>query len=306
MFKGYLPILVLSAGALALVLLLAGRTVPAPDAGGKLAVVASVYPVWFLATEIGGARADVALIVPAGSEPHDYEPTPQDLIRIEQARLIVLNGGGLELWIDDVRRAVDPEKIVMVNAGEGQMRTAEQDGKTVADPHVWLDPVRAGRMADAILGGFIAADPANRAEYAANAAELWGRLAALDREYRDGLAQCARRDFVTSHAAFGYLAVAYDLNQVPIAGISSDEEPSPVTLASVARFARERKIRYIFFEALTSPKFSETIAREVGARTLVLDPVEGITGDDAERGEDYFTKMRMNLTNLKIALECTP
>lgn len=298
--------MVLSAGVLALVLLMSGRTAPAPADDGRVSVAASIYPVWFLASEIGGARADVALVVPAGIEPHDYEPTPQDLVQIEQARLIVLNGGGLEPWADDVRRSSDSEKTVIVLAGDGLVRAAEQDGKTAADPHVWLDPVRAGQMADAILGGFIAADPANRAEYEAHAAELQARLAALDREYRDGLAYCTRRDFMTSHAAFGYLADAYGLNQVALAGLAPDQEPSPADLVSLARFARERKIRYIFFEALASPKFAETLAREVGAQTLLLDPIEGLTETDAARGEDYFTKMRANLDNLKLALECTP
>lgn len=301
MFKRYLPILVLGAGVLALVSLLAGRTVLIPASEGKLLVAASFYPVWFFATEIGGTRADVALIVPAGVEPHDYEPTPQDIVRIGQSRLVILNGGGIEPWSSDI------QSTVIIEAAEGLATyKMEEDGKEIADPHLWLSPVLAGRMTDAILRGFVIADSVHRAEYEANAAVLKMRLTDLDREYREGLAFCKRRDFITSHAAFGYLAAEYDLNQVSLVGISPEEEPSPAALASIARFARERNIKYIFFESLVSPKLSETIAYEVGAATLVLDPVEGLAAEDAGRGGNYFTKMRENLSHLQLALECTP
>lgn len=307
MIKKYLPILAITAGIFAVLMLGAGRGRTIPEASGKLPVTASFYPLTFFANAIGGARADVATIIPYGIEPHEYEPSPRDIVRIEQSALTLLNGAGLEPWAFDLRRTLNPDKTLIVEAAEGlATREMEEDGERVMDPHVWLDPVYAGEMADAILQGFIAADPASRVEYEANAVVLQERLAGLDREYRDGLAHCARRDFITSHAAFGYLAAAYGLRQIPITGISPEEEPSPRALASLVRFAKERKIKYIFFESLIAPKLSETIAREIGAATLMLDPIEGLATYDIARGEDYLTKMRANLVNLKLALECTP
>lgn len=307
MIKRWLPILAVAAGIFAVLVLGAGRVRNHSAAADKLPVTASFYPLYFFAHEIGGDHAEVFTVVPAGSEPHDYEPTPRDIVRIGHSRLVILNGGGIEPWRLHLQSIINPERTVIIEAAEGLAAyEMEEDGKELADPHLWLSPALAGRITDAILRGFVIADPARRAEYEANAAVLKMRLTDLDREYREGLAFCKRRDFITSHAAFGYLAAEYDLNQVSLAGISPEEEPSPATLVSVARFARERKIGYIFFEALVSPKFSETIAREVGARTLILDPIEGITEDDAGRGGNYFTKMRENLAHLQLALQCTP
>jgi len=304
--KKNLPLIVIVAGFLALFAIAAyPRSRPPVEAAFR--VSASFYPLYFFASQIGGGLADVANVIPAGVEPHDYELAPQDIVRLEQSRLVVLNGGGLEPWAGDIRHIVDPAKTMVTDAGEGLMtRSGEEDGAPIRDPHVWLSPKLAASMADAILQGFVVADPANRMEYEANAVLLKEKLGDLDREYREGLAHCARRDFITSHAAFGYLAAEYGLNQVSIAGLSPEQEPSPATLASVVRFAREHDIRYIFFETMVSPRLAETIAREIGAKTLVLDPIEGLAGDEISAGKNYFTKMYANLANLKLALACTP
>ena len=303
--KRYLSLIVLVAGFSAIVILGATRARTMPETEGKIRITASFYPLYFFTSAIAGDGAHVANIIPAGVEPHEYEPAPQDILRIGQSRLLILNGGDFEPWGSDMRRSMDPEKTVIVEAGaELASRNLEENGKTVADPHVWLSPKLAEKMADAILNGFVAVDPGNRIEYEANAAVLKEEFVNLDREYREGLAHCARRDFITTHAAFGYLAAEYDLNQVSISGISPEEEPSPAALAGIVRFARERAITHIFFESLASPKLSETIAREIGAATLILDPIEGLMADESARGEDYFTKMRANLANLKLALQC--
>ncbi len=131
------------------------------------------------------------------------------------------------------------------------------------------------------------------------------KLDQLDKTYAEGLKTCKQKDIITSHAAFGYLATRYGLNQVAISGISPDEEPSSQQLAEVAKFAKENDVKYIFFESLVSPKLSETIAHEIGAKTLVLDPLEGISDDDIKQGKNYFTVMENNLKNLQKALQCS-
>lgn len=282
----------------------------------KMSVVASFYPMYFFAQEIGGEKAEVKNITPAGAEPHEYEPTPQDLVAIQNSDLLVLNGAGLEPWSTDVLASIPAEKVVIAGETfatlegeehEEHEEEADHEGEEehITDPHVWLSPELAIKIVDRIEQGFAKADPTNASYYADNAASLKSRISALDTEYKQGLARCSSKDIVTSHAAFGYLAAEYGLHQVSIAGLSPEEEPSAQELAEVADFAKKNKVKYIFFESLISPKLSQTIATEVGAQTLVLDPIEGIAADDLAAGQDYLTVMRSNLANLKVALQCT-
>ncbi len=271
----------------------------------NLQVVASFYPLYFFASSIGGDKAEVSNIVPAGAEPHDYEPTSGDLVNMENSQLIILNGGGLESWQDNVQKNINPQKTKIVVAGAG-LTTGQvtEDSHMGIDPHVWLDPLLAEKMVDTIAQGFGQVDPANKNYYVANADILKNQLAKLDAQYRQDLKSCAKKDIITSHSAFAYLAAEYGLRQVSIAGMTPDAEPSPAQLAAVTKFAKDNNVRYIFFESLVSPKLAETISREVGAQTLVLDPLEGLSGESAAQGKSYITIMQANLTNLKTALQC--
>jgi zinc transport system substrate-binding protein len=269
-----------------------------------LSVVASFYPVYFFAQEVGGEKAHVVNITPTGGEPHDYEPTPQDIAAITHSRLLILVGG-VEAWGEKIKQTLDPKKTHVVSAGEGLMtQNVEEDGETIADPHVWLSPVLAQKMVDAIVVGYISVDPANTAYYTQNGESLKTKLADLDMQFEQGLSSCERKDIITSHAAFGYLASAYQLHQVPIAGLSPDAEPSPKQLAEIATFAKNNNVKYVFFERLVSPKLSQTIAHEVGAENIQFDPLEGLTSEDVENGLNYITQMKQNLVNLKVALNC--
>jgi len=271
---------------------------------GQIKVVASFYPLYFFAQQIGGTQATVLNITPAGAEPHDYEPTAADMVAIQDSRLLILNGG-LEPWGDSVRSNLDPQRTTVVAAGEG-LTTKEmtEDGKNMVDPHIWLSPPLAEQMVDKITAGFVSVDPAHQDYYQANAVQLEKKLSDLDKEYAAGLQSCAQKDIITSHAAFAYLAEAYGLRQVPIAGLSPETEPSPSAMADIIQLAQAQQIKYVFFESLASPKLSDTIASEIGAKTLVLDPLEGLTPDAVAAGQDYFSVMRSNLTNLQTALEC--
>lgn len=271
----------------------------------KLQVVGSFYPVYFLASRIGGEKASVVNITPAGSEPHDYEPTSRDMANIEKSQLIILNGGNLEPWRSNIEQSIDPKQTTITVVGEGLAnQQVEVNGDKVVDPHIWLDPLLAKKMAEKIAEGFSLADPMNAEYYQANAVALEKELDDLDRAYREGLSNCINKDIITSHSAFGYLASAYGLHQVSIAGLSPDAEPSLQDLAKITRFAKENGVRYIFFESLVSPKLAQTIAREVGAETLVLNPIEGLTDEEVAQGKDYFSEMMTNLTHLKTALQC--
>jgi len=273
---------------------------------GIINVTTSFYPLYYLASEIGGDKARVSVVTPPGAEPHEYEPTARDIARIEGSDLFVANGAHFEAWADGVVSNLDPDRTHVIFAGEPHADGLfVHDDEEETDPHVWLAPSLAAKMATLILESYAAIDPENENTYRANALGLSLRLAALDASYKRALATCEKRDIVTTHSAFGYLSSAYNLRQVAIAGLSTKEEPSARDLANISLFARENDVRYIFFESLVSSKLADTIATEVGAQTLVLNPLEGLTDEEVASGADYFSVMNQNLSNLVKALSCT-
>lgn len=282
-----------------------------PPPSGKPLVIASFYPLYEFARQTANGHADVMSLVPPGVEPHDWEPAPQDLKRIREARLFIYNGAGFEPWVAKLSDAAGSPLTSMVRATEGiDLLPAAPSGATGRDvggrpdPHVWLDPVLAQSMVETIRAALAKQDPAHASAYTANARAFTATLEKLHEAFGAGLRECERREIVTSHAAFAYLAKRYQLTVVPVMGLAPDSEPAPAQLASVARFAREKKVKYIFFEALVSPRLAETLAREIGAGTLVFDPIEGMTREQEAAGAGYVTRMEGNLKNLRLALDC--
>lgn len=274
------------------------------NAAQKMQVSASFYPLYFFASEIGGDLTHVKNITPVGAEPHDYDPSAADIARIEKSDMFIVNGG-VEPWADKIKESLKEAHVVTVVAAEGLMnRRITQEGIAVVDPHVWLSPPLAKKEVSKITEGFIKIDPKNSSYYQANRKKLDERLDQLDQKYKQGLINCEQKDIITSHVAFGYLAGAYGLTQVSISGLSPDGEPSTAQLAELVKFAKDHGVKYIFFESLVSPKLAETIASEVGAKTLALDPLEGLSDADNKQGKNYFSVMEENLRNLQIALQC--
>ena len=267
----------------------------------KPLVVATIYPLWEFARQVAGDRAEVVSLVPAGVEPHDWEPAPRDVSQVRRAAVFVHTGTNLDGWAEKLLADLTERRGVVVNA-RGGLGVLTMGG--ITDPHVWLDPTLARVQVLAIAGGLEQADPAGRAVYAENAKAFIARLDALDLELAVGLAECARREVVTSHAAFAYLARRYRLTQVPVMGISPEAEPSPADLAAIVRTARRLKVTHVFYETLVSPRLAETLSRELGATPLPLNPIEGVSPAEAAAGTGYLELMRANLANLRIALGC--
>ena len=284
----------------------------ADAAGGRADVVTAFYPLQFLSTRIGGDAVSVSDLTKPGAEPHDIELSARQVGQISEADLVVYLKG-FQPAVDEAvaqeakDRGFDAGSVVdLLPAAAGHEHSdepadahAEETG--AMDPHVWLDPVRFATVAGKLGERLAAADPAHAADITARAATVRTELDRLHAEYAGGLKTCARREIVTSHTSFQYLAERYDLHQIGISGISPEAEPAPQHLAEVATEAKAAGTTTIFFETLVSPKVAETIAREVGARTAVLDPLEGLT----EPGGDYFSIMRGNLTALRQGLGCT-
>ncbi len=271
----------------------------------KVKIITSFYPLYFFASQIGGDKADVKNITPAGAEPHDYEPSPSDITAIQSSNLLILNGGGLEAWGDKIIENLKNTNVQIIIVGKNiANQQVDEGGKKIQDPHIWLSPILSKKIAKSILEGYLKVDQKNKNYYYANTNNLLDKLDSLNNDYKKGLINCSEKNIITSHAAFGYLAKDYGLNQIPIAGLSPDAEPSAKQLAEISQFAKKNNVKYIFFESLVSPKLAETVANEIGAKTLVLDPIEGINKEGEKQGKNYLTIMQSNLNNLKQALKC--
>lgn len=297
--------------------------------GDKLKVVATFYPMVEFTKQVAGEHAEVVGLVPTGTEPHDWEPTPKDVAAIQEADLFVYNGL-VEGWAEKTLESAKNEKRVDVKAiegialiegsdehehgheeegheeegheEEGHEEEEHEEGEHALDPHVWLSPVLAQQEIRQIQAGLEKADPDNKADYKKNADVYIEKLKALDEKYKRELGGIPHKEFVTQHAAFGYLAKEYGLTQVPIAGLSPEQEPSAEQMAEVVEFAKAHDVSTIFFETLVDPKIAQTIADEIGAKTAVLNPLEGLTEEEITKGLDYLAIMENNLAALVKAL----
>jgi len=301
----------LIAGAAMLASAVACSRGPAGRSDGKIAIVAAFYPLRFVADQVGGDAVAVTDLAKPGAEPHDLELEPHQVRQLADAALVVYlkgfqpavdegvaqNAAGRAFDVAAVEPLLDPPVLDRVPGAEPEPVAA--GGK---DPHVWLDPSRLATIGDRLADRLGAVDPPRAQRYRNGAAALRQRLGVLGEEYTAGLRTCTRREIVTSHAAFGYLADRFGLTQIAINGLVPEAEPSPQRLAAVADLARRHRATTIFFETLVSPKVAESLAREVGATTAVLNPIEGL---EPGSGDDYFSVMRTNLATLRTALGCS-
>ncbi|MEI6510425.1 MAG: zinc ABC transporter substrate-binding protein [Candidatus Uhrbacteria bacterium] len=272
---------------------------------GRIKVVASFYPVAEFARQVGGDLVSVSTITPSGTEPHDYEPTARQVAEMYGADLVLYNGGGVDAWADRIAPELKIQGVPAVEMGSAVDLLASSPGEDApTDPHFWLDPALAEKEVAFIRDTLSTINAKNAATYARNADAYLAQLSSLDADFVAGLASCHQHTVVTSHAAFAYLAKHYGFDVISISGISPEQEPSAGRLSEIAAIAKAKGVRAIFFETLVSPKLSETIASEIGARTLVFNPLEGLSAEEASAGEDYLSVMRSNLENLKTGMVC--
>lgn len=282
---------------LAAMLLLLGCGREATDSS-KPQVIVSLYTLQDFAQKIGGNYIDVKNLVPPGTEPHDFDPSPQDIVKLNRADLFLYNGAGLETWVKQALPNIDQAKTLVVNTSD---RLQQKQIKGQNDPHVWLNPDLAAQQAKAIYNALIQIDPKHKDTYTTNYQKLSNQFASLQKEY-SVLLDTPIREFVTAHAAFSYLADRYQLKQVAIAGLNPEDEPSPKEVKQLVDQLRQQHIKVIFFETLANNKLAATVKQEIGAQALVLNPLEGLSKQEIAQGEDYFSVMRSNLTHLKKAL----
>ena len=263
----------------------------------EISIVTTFYPPAEFATRIAKEKINVINITSGGIEPHDFEPNPKDLVKIQNANLFIINGNSFDTWAEEL--ADDNKEINVLKLSENI-----DSELSARDPHFWLDPVYSIDLVGVIFQKIVDIDPKNRDFYEMNKTQYIGELNQLNREFQTELNDCSLRKIVVSHDAFSYLANRYSLEIINISGLSPEEEPTASTLIEISKTVRENKIKNIFYETLVSPDLANTIASEIGARTLVLNPLEGLTPEEVLDGENYVSIMRNNLTNLKVAMEC--
>ncbi|MEG6615620.1 metal ABC transporter substrate-binding protein [Peptococcaceae bacterium 1198_IL3148] len=307
---GYKKLLLRLVGVLiCLTLTACNETTVSPSAdvdNDKITIYTTIYPLYDFTKNIGGNHVEVVNLIPAGAEPHSWEPSPQDIAKLHDADVLIYSGAGLEPWVDQIISSLGENKPAVVDSSIGialekgdEIHGEHQHG---ADPHIWLDPINAKKQVANIANSLTEIDPQHAADYQSNCQQYLAKLDALHRKYQAVLADVPIKIFITSHDAFGYLAKQYGLEQISIRGLSPEAEPSPARLAEIVKIAQEHNIKYVFFEYMVNPKVSQTLANEIGGGTLILNPVAGITADEIKAGKDYLSIMQENLDNLAMAL----
>jgi zinc transport system substrate-binding protein len=262
----------------------------------KIQVATSFYPLYFFAQQIGGERINVFDITPSGVDPRSYKLASQDIEAVEKSDLIIVNGLDWELWINDIK---NKEAILVASSGLNENQVIEsEEGKI--DSYIWLSPMMAQLMVTKILAGFLQVDPVNAEYYKSNVGKLRLELDKLNTEYQNGLVNCQDKNIITSYPAFSYLARDYGLSQLLVSGLSVNEKLSSQQSDNITTFAKENSVKYIFFESVVNSELTKTIKEKVGAEIIIFNPIE----KKIEKDKNYFTEMRNNLANLKIALRC--
>jgi zinc transport system substrate-binding protein len=267
----------------------------------KVRVVASFYPIFEFVKRIGGEKVDGSSLIPVGIEPHDYEPTIQQVQNAQTADMLVINGAGFEeKWI----RNISPRSVLDTSVGLNLTRSALESDQSV-DPHIWLDPILAKQQVENIRDGLIKVDPANSAYYKENANRFISDLDSLDKTIKSELSTCEKKDFIAFHNAFSYFSKRYGLTQHSIQGVSPDADILPQRLQQIVSLVRDMGLDTIYTEELADPRFANVIAQEIpNGKVLVLSPIEGIDKEEQNASVDYLDKMKENVENLKVGLKC--
>ncbi|WP_442601241.1 metal ABC transporter substrate-binding protein [Paenibacillus sp. KN14-4R] len=282
----------------------------------KINVVTSFYPLYDFTKKIGGDHVNVINLVPAGVEPHHWTPKSRDIKNVTDSDLFIYQGAGFEGWVDEFLKSLSKDskvKPLMASEGVSLITTDNHEDEHADehadhahgqwDPHAWLSPMNAKKMAENIKNELIAVDAAHQSDYEANYAKIMKQFDDLDMKFKTEIAKTSRKDIVVSHQAFGYLCRDYGLTQKSIMGLSAEAEPTAQQMKDINKFIRDNNVSYIFFEELISDKLATTLAKDAGIQTLVLNPLEGLTDEQIKAGMDYFSVMEINLNNLLKALQ---
>lgn len=259
------------------------------DNSGKLQIYTSIYPIYDFTKKIGGEKISVYNMTKAGAEPHDFEITSKDMANLSKADLFIYNGGGMEHWVDTIKEALKDIKYV---------NTSSNINENNLDPHFWLSPINAKIQMENIKNGLIEIDSENKNYYESNYNLYANRLTELDKKIKTSLSDIKNRNLVLTHPAFGHFCKEYSLNQIAIVR----DEADPKAMAEIITFIKSNNVRAIFYEEFSSSKLVDSIAKETGIKILTLNPIESLSEENIDSGEDYFSIMEKNLISLSDGL----
>lgn len=278
----------------------------------KIQAIATFYPMYEFTKAVLGDEGEVELLIPAGTEAHDYEPSAMSVAKMSDADAIIYNSHAFETWMENILTNLDSRQTAIIEASRNipllsleEEETHEEAGHShehSEDPHVWLDPVMAMKQVEQIRDDLSQKFPEKQTIFNENAQKYLVELSRLDQAYQKAFKDAKQRTFVTQHLAFSYLARQYDLTQESMAGLSSEEEPSPKRLAELKNFILENQIAYIYFEDNTAAKTATTLAKETGVSLAVLSTIESITNEQQAAGETYLSLMAKNLDALQLSI----
>jgi len=294
----------------------------------KIRVITTLFPLYDFAKRIGQEKADVSLLLPPGVEAHDFEPSPADMRRIQNADIFIYTGSSMEPWVEKLLQSVDTKRLLVIdtslginlikghhehNEGEVSDSSRRQENDHFyghksdnLDPHIWLDFSNAIKMVDTIMAGYINRNPQNQDVYRKNANEYKKELESLDKKYKNTLSSCKNRVIIhAGHFVFGYLAKRYDLKYISAyKGFTPDSEPTPKRLVEIIKTLKKYDLKTIYYEELITPKVAETISKETGCNLLMIHGAHNISKEDMDRGVTFISLMEKNLENLKIGMQC--
>lgn len=288
----------------------------------KLQVITTFYPVYEFTKAVAGDKADITMLMPAGTEPHDYEPSAKDISKISRSDIFIYSSDNMETWVKSLKSSIDEKQTQILNAShsikmidendelkseEAELANKEEESSFSStsnyDPHIWLDPENAKEMVKNISKELIQQDPKNEKYYVKRTNTYLKKLTELNQDYKTTFKNAKNKTFVTQHAAFAYLAKQYGLTQVAIAGISSDEEPSPKRLAELQTYIKKYDVDTIFTESNDSSKIANMLAKETNIKVKGLNPIEGLSKVQIDDGETYLSVMQDNLKSLKTVVK---
>ena len=273
----------------------------------KPSVITSFYPLFEFSKQVAGNSANIENITPPGVEPHDFEPSSQQISKIQESQIFIYNGGEIDVWAEKLAPELSKKNVKVIKMSDvlqTDLIFSQENKESGFDPHFWLDPVLALKQADIITQALSEVDSKNTNIYKANLTKFSQQLSDLDGNYKSNLNNCSLKTVVTSHNAFAYLARRYGFKLVSVSGLSPDAEPSLEKITEIVKLVEEKKIKYIAFESLVSPKISQTIAAETGTATIALNPIEGLTQEEMDNNQNYLSLMQDNLNNLRFILDC--
>lgn len=270
----------------------------------NLIIYATFYPMYYIAREIAQEKADIVQMIPSGVEPHTWEPTLKTMAELKDSDIFIYNGAGMERWADKIIASLKENNVRVIEASQGlDLIKGEGNHGDDYDPHTWVSPINLKNQSVNVLKALIEIDEENKEYYNNNYENLMVKLDALDKDIRSSIETFNTKTIVTSHEAFGYFAKEYGLIQIPIRGISPENEPSPAKLAEIINLCKENNIKYIFAEKFINPKLSQLIADEIGGELLSLNAAHGLSEEEISKGLDYISIMYDNLKNLEKALK---